>query len=619
METRDSSPDAEALNFCDVVMKGGITSGIVFPRALVNLSRTFRFKNIGGTSAGAIAAAAAAAAELRRQKNGTSFDSLDRLPNELGQTDKSTGRSRLFGLFQPQRGTFPLFAIGTAALGDGWKGKLRLLSSALRYCWLSAFIGALPGLWLLYSFYFDDRFLQRITGLAIAFLVTAVGVALLVLYRIKKLLGQRLPENLFGLCTGMPGEKSGANPPLTVWLENYLNKTAGKQPGDPPLTFGDLWGTRDPDAERSINLEVMTTCLTHGRPYRLPFRDDGQVRENSAFFFHADEFRQLFPEHIVQWMIGHPRPLSNPQDAEAIENRKILAAKKLHPLPEPADLPVIVATRMSLSFPVLLSAVPLYAIDFTREKPDELNPVQCWFSDGGICSNFPLHFFDSALPRWPTFAINLADKHPDYPAGVYMPKKNTGGLSERWNHFAAPGGFGALFGFIWTIINTAKDWPDTLQSRLPGYRDRIATVSLEKEDGGLNLDMPEDRIKRIANFGADAGAEFVRRFGPGPRPPGVDLTWENHRRIRLRSTLACLEELILSLERSCSSPIGTPPYDVVMNATKPYPWTNAQQKAAAVKLLGDLRTLARQMTASGVSVIPGSPRPRPELRVRPRT
>ncbi|MFS2045864.1 patatin-like phospholipase family protein, partial [Stenotrophomonas geniculata] len=43
-------------------MKGGITSGIVYPNAVLALAREYRFKSIGGTSAGAIAAAVAAAA-----------------------------------------------------------------------------------------------------------------------------------------------------------------------------------------------------------------------------------------------------------------------------------------------------------------------------------------------------------------------------------------------------------------------------------------------------------------------------------------------------------------------------------------------------------------------------
>ena len=53
---------------CDVVMKGGITSGVVYPHALCELAVTYRFSNVGGTSAGAIAAAAAAAAEHGRER-----------------------------------------------------------------------------------------------------------------------------------------------------------------------------------------------------------------------------------------------------------------------------------------------------------------------------------------------------------------------------------------------------------------------------------------------------------------------------------------------------------------------------------------------------------------------
>ena len=53
--------------FCDIVMKGGITSGVVYPHAVCELTSTLRLKNVGGTSAGAIAQAATAAAEYGRQ------------------------------------------------------------------------------------------------------------------------------------------------------------------------------------------------------------------------------------------------------------------------------------------------------------------------------------------------------------------------------------------------------------------------------------------------------------------------------------------------------------------------------------------------------------------------
>ena len=47
-------------SLCDIVMKGGVTSGTVYPLAIVELARQYRFSRIGGTSAGAIAAAVTA-------------------------------------------------------------------------------------------------------------------------------------------------------------------------------------------------------------------------------------------------------------------------------------------------------------------------------------------------------------------------------------------------------------------------------------------------------------------------------------------------------------------------------------------------------------------------------
>lgn len=82
--------------YCDLVMKGGVTSGIVYPAAVCALAKDYRFRNIGGTSAGAIAAAATAAAEYgRRQGHGDrSYARLAGLPDEVaGQ--------RLLELFRP--------------------------------------------------------------------------------------------------------------------------------------------------------------------------------------------------------------------------------------------------------------------------------------------------------------------------------------------------------------------------------------------------------------------------------------------------------------------------------------------------------------------------------------
>src|SRR4029453_13270802 len=58
-------PEIAAMKLqCDLVMRGGIASGLVYPRAIAKLAETYDFRSIGGTSVGAIASAGTAAAAL---------------------------------------------------------------------------------------------------------------------------------------------------------------------------------------------------------------------------------------------------------------------------------------------------------------------------------------------------------------------------------------------------------------------------------------------------------------------------------------------------------------------------------------------------------------------------
>ncbi len=109
--------------FCDVVMKGGITSGVVYPSAIAELAAKYELRNIGGASAGAIASAGAAAAEYRRQtetipaQKSAGFDRLRGLADELGQPGQQSGpHSRLFHLFLPSKQAQPIFSILTRIL-----------------------------------------------------------------------------------------------------------------------------------------------------------------------------------------------------------------------------------------------------------------------------------------------------------------------------------------------------------------------------------------------------------------------------------------------------------------------------------------------------------------------
>jgi hypothetical protein len=201
-----------------------------------------------------------------------------------------------------------------------------------------------------------------------------------------------------------------------------------------------------------------------------------------------------------------------------------------------------------MSFPFLLSAVPLYVQD-TREDARPLR--KCWFSDGGLTSNLPLRFFDTPLPRRPTFAINLL------PAGartvaapVWMPDKNPRygeTLLDKVLRFYETGN--SLYKFFDALFETSRNWADTEQMFMPGFRDRIVHVSLSEKEGGFNLNMSEEVIKAIGERGKIAGKLLAARFHPeigiDPLTRGdIILDWDNHRWIRYRSYMACLESVI---------------------------------------------------------------------------
>ncbi len=93
---------------CDLILKGGITSGIVYPPAIAEIAKDHKLCSVGGASAGAIGAVAAAAAELGRSSETGGFKLLETLPAALAETD-STGRTKLQRLFQAEPATSQLF------------------------------------------------------------------------------------------------------------------------------------------------------------------------------------------------------------------------------------------------------------------------------------------------------------------------------------------------------------------------------------------------------------------------------------------------------------------------------------------------------------------------------
>ena len=80
-------------------------------------------------------------------------------------------------------------------------------------------------------------------------------------------------------------------------MSRLINDTAGMDPEGKPLTFGDLWGPDHNNQELRINLQMMTTNLTTGRPYRLPF-------DQRIFYFDTSEWNKFFPKNVMDWLLS---------------------------------------------------------------------------------------------------------------------------------------------------------------------------------------------------------------------------------------------------------------------------------------------------------------------------
>jgi predicted acylesterase/phospholipase RssA len=563
---------------CDIVLKGGITSGVVYPLALVSLAEKYRFSNIGGTSAGAMAAVAAAAAEYGRHTEDAGFDRLARIPEELGPN--------LLSMFQPTPTLKPLFDIFVAALKAKTKtGRIiAITGAAVGGYWLSALLGLLPGV------------LVALIALAIGggtgfvafgLLLALTGLVAGVVWRLVKAANTDLVGSDFGLCPGIRQSNSSRDG-FTDWLARLIDEAAGNETGR-PLTFGDL--AAPPDGRPAVQLAMMTTSLMEKRPYTLPMPEDHR------FVFEKSEWDRIFPSGVMAFLTTQCDPFTPPAGE----------AGEYYHFPDLARLPLIVGARMSLSFPLLISAVPLWRRDFTLLEEVERNKLRrCLFSDGGLSSNFPIHFFDRLLPNTPTFAISLDD---------YDEKRNR---DDVWLPASSGSGsqlpvqqFDGLGGFLMRLLVSAKDWQDNLQSTLPGYRERIAHIVLKPEEGGLNLTMDEATIRKLVNYGERAGDTLCDQF---------DL--DGHRWRRFLVAMARMEETLDEVAKAYEGVPGGP--EAFGDFLKRYSGEAASYSQDATRLAEMLKRGA-ELAASGVAwrakptIREGNiPKPATNLRITPK-
>jgi predicted acylesterase/phospholipase RssA len=613
---------------CDIIMKGGITSGVVYPMAAVKLAETYRFKRVGGASAGAIAAAIVAAAQYGKNntsKTGTGgFGAVKAAAEELG--------TNLAGLFQPQPKTKPVFDMLMAAIEPNATTP-KTIRSILTRGLKGNPVGALAGVALtaapVFALWIGRRpqlnSLSWWACLVLSMLWVAVGVAITAIVAtvlcVKAVMGD-LPANGFGLVTG--NQTTKPQKALTPWISEQIQKAAGRSANTQLVTFGDLWGPEataayrkalgndtpyvnglwapartplngetelDPVtlgrlvAMRDIDLVVMTTDLTHRRSLQFPFSKHNAYWCNLCLkrFFHDPimaHLDQASPPPETEWKCPqHPNG-------------------QVRLLPDNPDIPIVLAARLSLSFPGLLSAIPLLTVDYSRIKANR-EAVTTWFSDGGIASNFPMHLFDEALPTRPTFGITLTGQHRDYTDPVWKPdpKASAEGIHLPAIEMTSVGGF------ISALLDTMQNWSDNAQMIMPGYRDRIVRVRLQENEGGMNLLMPPETIRALANRGGLAGTKLTDSW---------DL--DRHQRIRFRSTLASLNGVFQGAHRA-----HDPAYIKLLQNDSWFEQMNSHKRAGEKDAVNELMALAKAWSDPKHATIYGDiPRPTSQYRSVPR-
>ncbi len=587
---------------CDLVMKGGITSGVVYPEAVLELADTYRFRSLGGGSVGAVAAALAAAAELGRDRGG--FEKLKE------EQEKLRGEGFLLEIFRPTARARPLMdtlldlvEARNEAKARGkrpWVAVLRSLVPILVRHNPGPFVkGALAGVALgvatvyVLAGAFDSALAPQslyaamfVVGAVSAFLAGLAWTKIVLLRVLLREVPSR--EGFYGMSTGHGEHDPDRKPLLTDWLSGLLDNIAGVEAGR-PLTFGDLRGRTLPGGEEAgIRLEMMTTNLNHNEPYVFP-------REHNTFVFNADEMRRFFPGYVVDHMVRNAAPAD------------VQLADGFHFLPQGDDLPVIVPVRMAISFPILLCAVPLRTVEakLLEEQraghvgalDDDTGLLMNWFSDGGICSNFPIHSFDAWLPRYPTFGINLTSLPKEQESSTFslsnvdeaahappaskseekvrLPRPDDPDYAE-WSNFSG------IVGFAMAIFHSAQNYRDTMQSRLPSYQERIVQVRLGEDEGGLNLGMGKEVVAEMVERGGKAGRLLKNDFRP-----------DHHRWVRLRVLMNQLETQLDNTETALDEIVAEDLLDRQRDDGFPYQLLDERRVAGAKEALRELQTLTR--------------------------
>lgn len=610
---------------CDLTMRGGVAAATVYPLAVCALAEHYVIRRLAGASAGSAAAAAAAAAELGRTAPDPAtpvarpavnpgFAGLAELVGWLAGEDAPDRAEqwRLTRMLQPTRATrapFRLLAtlvraparspgalvrrVSVASLAPPGRSP-KLVNLLLWLGFLLAWAGTVVT--LVRGAQAAETPVTSILPTAVLLLVAfalAAGFTTWLVYGLAtlRLLQREADAHFFGLVPGVrpPDSEVGLGgwldrraglpetgdvPPLMDWLADRLDDLAGMPGGDgrPALTFGDLWlghtGERsaedsarlraaalDPEL-RVVDLRLVTTNLASRAPQQLPFPAQEVAGRTGAtpYVFCETCLLGVLPQRVVVQLVKASPATESDHACPRCDG-------VLRELPDPWDLPVALAVRMSVSTPGLLRAVPLFSIDLPRPGSrydtwgnPEGGPAAAraaaadaaaagrgagraivhthWFCDGALTGDAPVHSFDTLLPRWPTFGFSLERFPEDSPTeALRLPPQDSGPVRNPWRPIEGMTGFGGA------LLGSALGWRDRQQADVPGFRGRVAQIRHAAGSGRASLFLPQDRLLRMAVRGLHAGAALHDRFtGPDGEVAGQTQT-DRYRWIRLRMAL----------------------------------------------------------------------------------
>jgi len=212
---------------------------------------------------------------------------------------------------------------------------------------------------------------------------------------------------------------------------------------------------------------------------------------------------------------------------------------------------------------------------------------------------------------------------------VTMAHDNGDGYQRWWYRFPARPRRALIMdkrltAFLGAAVKTMQNRIDEAQMRAPGYRDRVAHVEMDDEEGGMNLNMGEELIHHLSLRGQDA-AGLLRRAYTAEYDSGRVITWDNHRWIRLRSALAVMEQMHVEFAegvrgegdgveggRTYQELIWRPDGD----APKSYKLRSDPRRRRAEYELETIRDLGSGDEARAMTI--GAPKPTPQGRIVPK-